>query len=212
MKANYTHLVLLIDRSGSMQSIKDDMEGGIKTFLDKQKLETGTCTVTAAQFDDKYKILYKRVPIQDINEIRINPRGMTALVDSMARLIREVGKDLDSISEDEKPDRVLFITVTDGGENASVEFKNSDLQKIIKEQEEKYAWNFTYIGANQDSFSTSSQLGVKGSNTMNYQTNSLGIDKMWNKVSNATSRYRNIVNHSVTSDSFGFTKDEQEDQ
>jgi hypothetical protein len=57
MKKNYTHLVLLIDRSGSMWDIKNDMEGGIKTFLDEQKKVDGECTVTIAQFDDRYDVL-----------------------------------------------------------------------------------------------------------------------------------------------------------
>ena len=211
MKKNYTHLVLLIDRSGSMRTIKNDMEGGLKTFLDKQRLEPGTCTITAAQFDSEYEILYNRVSIKEINEIKIDPRGNTALIDSMARLIGEVGRDLDSIPEDEKPDRVLFITVTDGEENSSVEFTNSVLKNLIKEQEEKWNWNFTYIGANQDAFSAAARFGGKMCNSMNYLANKKGVDKMWDKVSDATSRYRSIKNNNITSDSFAYTKDEQED-
>lgn len=211
MKQNYTHLVLLIDRSGSMRTIKNDMEGGLKTFLDKQRLEPGTCTITAAQFDSEYEILYNRVSIKEINEIKIDPRGSTALIDSMARLIGEVGRDLDSIPEDEKPDRVLFITVTDGEENSSVEFTNVDLKNLIKEQEEKWNWNFTYIGANQDAFSAAARFGGKMSNSMNYLASKRGIDKMWDKVSDATSRYRSIENNNITPNSFAYTKDEQED-
>src|ERR1019366_1119802 len=83
MKKNYTHIVLLLDRSGSMNSIKKDMDGGIKTFLSEQKKETGDCTITAAQFDTDYEILHKMKPIADVGKIEINPRGGTALIDSM---------------------------------------------------------------------------------------------------------------------------------
>ena len=131
MKKDYTHIVLLIDRSGSMNTIKEDMEGGIKTFIEGQKLEPGYCTVTAAQFDNNYEVIFSRVPISEIDEIKIEPRGTTALIDSMCRLITEVGADLASLSEDERPDRVLFITITDGEENSSFKFTNADTSIIL---------------------------------------------------------------------------------
>jgi uncharacterized protein YegL len=212
MKQNYTHIVLLLDRSGSMQLIKEDMEGGIKTFMDAQKLETGDCTVTVAQFDSVYEVLQQRVPISKIKDIKISPRGSTALLDSMGRLINEVGVDLASMNEDERPDRILFITVTDGEENSSHEFTNEMLKNLIKEQEDKYAWNFTYIGANQDAFANAEKFGGKMSNSMNYIASKDGIDKMWTKVSNATSRYRSVSNFNINSDSFQYNEDEQKDQ
>lgn len=209
MKENYTHIVLLVDRSGSMRSIKNDMEGGIETFMEKQKKEIGTCTVTAAHFDTDYEILFNRVPIDQVEKVTIVPRGGTALIDSMSQLINEVGIDLSSLEEDERPDRVLFITITDGEENSSREFTNEQLKDLIKEQEDKYKWNFTYIGANQDAFANASKFGGKFSNSLNYKATADGVDKMWDKLSDATSRYRNVTNLNLSSDSFKFTEEEQ---
>jgi uncharacterized protein YegL len=212
MKQNYTHIVLLIDRSGSMVTIKNDMEGGIKSFIDKQKLEDGQCTVTAAQFDTEYEILCSLKPIQDVDEIKIVPRGGTALIDSMSRFINEVGAELDLLSDDERPDRVLFITITDGEENASKECTNEQLTKLIKEQEEKYSWNFTYLGANQDAFGTASKFGGRVNNSMNYTTSKKGIDKMFDKLSAATTRYRGMEDvQAFSGQAFGFTDEEQKD-
>ena len=94
MKANYTHIIFLIDRSGSMMSIKHDMEGGLKEFLAKQKEFPGECTVTAAQFDSEYELIHKLKPPNEVHELKINPRGSTALIDSMVRLIKEAGQEL----------------------------------------------------------------------------------------------------------------------
>lgn len=211
MKENYTHIVLLIDRSGSMSGIKNDMEGGIKTFLEKQKLEPGDCTITAAQFDTEYEILFTRAPIADVETIKIQPRGGTALIDSMCRLIIEVGADLDKLDENEKPERVLFVTITDGEENSSHEFTNEKLTEMIKEQEEKYSWNFTYIGANQDAFGVAAQYGMRGGSSMNYVANTKGITKMFDKLSDATTRYRGVEAQSLSFNSFEFTDEEQKD-
>lgn len=209
MKKNYTHIVLLIDRSGSMSTIKSDMEGGMETFLNEQKKIGGDCTITAAQFDTEYEILFSRKPIKDIEKIQIDPRGGTALIDSMSRLIKEVGKDLDSLEESEKPDRVLFVTITDGEENSSREYTNEQLKEMINHQSDSYNWAFSYIGANQDSFGVAGNMGISSGSTINYNASTYGINNMFTTLSNATTRYRSVSTGNVTSDSFSYTEDEQ---
>ena len=214
MKKNYTHIVLLIDRSGSMSSIKKDMDGGIKTFLEEQKKETGDCTITGAQFDTDYEILHKMKPIADVGKIEINPRGGTALIDSMVRLINEVGNDLSGLDEEDRPERVLFVTITDGEENSSNTFTNEDLGKLIEQQEKDFNWNFTYIGANQDAFDSSSKFGGRVDNSLNYEASSRGVEKMFDKLSSATSRYRSMSSEDVVVSAgaaFNYTAEEQKE-
>lgn len=208
MKKNYTHIVFLIDRSGSMISIKEDMEGGIKTFLEEQRKVSGECTITAAQFDDVYEILHKQKSIHEVKEIQIIPRGWTALVDSMVKLINEVGEDLAKIEESQRPEKVLFITITDGIENASKECTNKQLAELINNQETKYNWQFTYLGANQDAFATAGGIGVQSGKTMTYLGSKAGIDKMFSKLSAASVRFRGA---STENASFEYTPEEQKD-
>lgn len=208
MKENYTHIAILVDRSGSMSSIRKDMEGGIENFLKEQKEIDGECTVSLAYFDNIYSVEFGIKPIREVNEIAIEPRGMTALLDSMCRFIKDVGSTLNELAEDEKPDRVLFITITDGEENASIEYTNEMLKDMIKEQEEKYKWNFTYIGANQDSFDTSSRFGGRMDNSLNYTATGDGILKMSSTLSDATKRYRSKNTNDINFASFNYTEDE----
>lgn len=208
MKENYTHIAILVDRSGSMISIKKDMEGGIANFLREQKEIEGECTVSLAYFDHKYSVEIDRKPIREVQEIVIEPRGTTSLLDSMCRFIKDVGSTLNELSEDEKPDRVLFITITDGEENSSVEYTNEMVKVLIKEQEEKYKWNFTYIGANQDSFATSSRFGGRMDSSMNYSATYDGIIKMSSTLSDATKRYRSMNTDDISFDSFNYTEEE----
>lgn len=211
MKKDYTHIIFLIDRSGSMDIIKKDMEGGIKEFLAKQKELPGKCTITAAQFDTDYDIIHSLKSINEVSGLTISPRGGTALIDSMVRLIKDAGRELANLPEEERPERVLFITITDGEENASKEFTNETLKELITEQETKYSWQFTYLGANQDSFGVARNMGVKFNKSMNYDASSLGIGKMFSKLSSATTRYRSVASSNLTSDSFAYTEDEQKD-
>jgi uncharacterized protein YegL len=207
MKKNSTHIILLIDRSGSMSAIQKDMEGGLKQFIEDQKNQSGFCTLTAAQFDVSFDYIYKLKDIKEIEEIKINPRGGTALIDSMVTLIDEAGKDLSLLPEEERPEKVLFICVTDGEENSSTRYKNSELFERIKHQEDKYQWEFVYLGANQDAFTVAGNLGISSSKSMNYSTTTDGIDNMWTTLSSATVRYRSASTLSKTS--FNFTPEEQ---
>jgi uncharacterized protein YegL len=203
MKTGYTHIVLLIDRSGSMESIKSDMEGGLKTFLEEQKKEVGDCTITAAQFDTYYDLLYSMTDIRQIQEIKIEPRGATALLDSMYRLIQQAGKELDTLPEESKPSKVLFVTITDGEENSSREITNRQLNKLIRQQEDVYSWDFVYVGANQDAFAVGQKLGVKANSNLDFIASEDGVKNMYSDLSKATSRFRNSFER------FGFTDEEQ---
>ncbi len=203
MKTGYTHIVLLIDRSGSMVSIKTDMEGGLKKFLDDQKSEEGACTITAAQFDSDYDVLYSMKDIQQVGDIIIHPRGSTALLDSMHRLILEAGKELDSLADDLKPSKVLFVTITDGEENASREVSYEQLRTLIRQQEDVYSWDFVYLGANQDAFAVGENLGIKSNSSLNFHADKTGIELMCLNMSRATTRYRK------GKERFGFTGEEQ---
>lgn len=157
MKADYTHVGILLDRSGSMQSIRKDVIGGFNQFITEQKEETGKLTISASSFSSHgdYTVLYDTVPldkITDLTEKDYVTTGSTALNDSFAKLIIETGANLANMTEDERPSKVLLISFTDGEENDSKEYTTAQLKELIKHQEEKYGWQFIYMGANQDSF------------------------------------------------------------
>ena len=57
MKANYTHVSMLLDRSGSMDEIKSYIIEGFNDFIKNQKKEPGELSVTLVQFDTEYEVL-----------------------------------------------------------------------------------------------------------------------------------------------------------
>jgi len=84
----YAHLVLIVDRSGSMESICSDMEGGIASLIGEQaKTFDGEMEVTIAQFDDHYDVVADRSPISDLKRYELVPRGSTALLDAIGRTL-----------------------------------------------------------------------------------------------------------------------------
>lgn len=207
MKPNYTHIALLIDRSGSMISIKDDMEGGLESFIQKQKALDGECTLSVVQFDDQYEKIINFKDIKEVDKIVIEPRGWTALIDAACKFINETGQTLNSLPESKRPEKVLFLIITDGYENSSREFKAEDLKEKIKHQEEKYKWEFVYLGANQDAFTVGSGYGISASKMSNFKGTKKSITTMFASVSDAAAVYR-----SATADAaFNFTAEQQKE-
>lgn len=201
----YTHIIMLVDRSGSMSNIKNDMQGGIKEFIEKQKLEPGKCTMTFARFNHTYEKMFQLRDINDTGNIDLDPAGSTALIDSMCQLIHDGGRELAELPANERPDKVLFVTITDGEENCSSVYTRQQLFEMIKHQEEKYNWSFVYIGANQDSFTNAASVGIHVAQAANYTATSVGVTNAFASLTSATVRYRK----SATTDLFSYTPEEQ---
>lgn len=190
MKKNLTEIIILTDRSGSMKSIQSDMEGGLKSFIEKQKEEKGECRITHYEFDDVIDLKINNVNIKDVEQITISPRGMTALFDALGKVINEVGERLSKTKEKDKPESIIVITATDGLENASKEFNSRQIAEMIKHQEIKYSWKFIYLGANQDAFAIGKAYGFQGATSLTYGTDSKSIGNTFAVLSEGVSKMR----------------------
>jgi hypothetical protein len=165
---NLTHLYLLLDRSGSMQSIKTDTEGGFAAFVEEQKRGPGECRVTLAQFDNHYDVVYADRPIADVPALDLQPRGSTALLDAMGRLITDSGARLAALPDDERPGTVIVAIMTDGYENASREWTHPAIKALVEQQSGSYGWQFLYMGADQDAIEVGRNIGVAAANSITY--------------------------------------------
>lgn len=160
MNINLTDLTLVVDRSGSMQAIREDAEGGINAFIEKQQQEPGEALLTLVQFDTEYEFVHRGVPLQDVPRYELQPRGATALLDAVGRAINEAGARLAKMPEEERPGLVAFVVMTDGLENSSQEFTKAEIRKMIEHQQTKYNWQFTFLGADQDAFAEAGEMGM----------------------------------------------------
>lgn len=208
--ANYTDITVLLDRSGSMQSIKSDMEGGFASFIEEQKKLPGKCRVSLYQFSNEWANIYTDLDIAEVPPLVLNPLGMTALLDSLGGVISATGRRLTTMSEDERPGAVMFLIITDGAENASREYSVKAIKHLIEEQENKYSWNFIYLGANQDAIKVADGLGIPRGKTLTYSTAKVGATM--DSLASSVSRYRSGAARGMSKvalDDFGsFTEDE----
>lgn len=197
-----THIICILDRSGSMSSIMSDSIGGFNTFLKQQKELPDKATITVALFDDKYEVLYDNVNIKEAKELTKDvwfPRGTTALYDAIGKTINTDKALINKMSKKDRPNKVLVCVVTDGYENASQEFRLDNIKKLIKDCEND-DWNFIYLAANQDAFDVGSSFGISGANTFTYTASADGVENMSMTLNSAAVNYRSM---STTDANFG---------
>jgi hypothetical protein len=193
MKANYTDISIVLDRSGSMESIRQQTIDGFNKFLAEQKFVATDATITLAQFDDVYEVVYHGINLQNAPPLTLNtfvPRGSTALLDAMGQTINETGQRLAAMPEAERPEGVIFVTVTDGEENASRHFTVQQINDLVRHQREIYNWEFVFLGANQDAITTASKLGHSASYALTYAANDDGVQAAFSALTDKVAARR----------------------
>ena len=190
MRNGYTHIIAIIDRSGSMGHLRNDVISGFNTFVDEQKMVEGSATLTLIQFDDEYEVNYEFKDIQDVPKIKYSPRGYTAMLDAIGKSICATGEALEKMDESNRPEKVVVLIQTDGEENYSKEYTISAVKKLIDKQTNTYNWEFVFLGANIDAVGTAGRLGILSCNTMNFAANSRGMTSAINSVSENLSSMR----------------------
>jgi hypothetical protein len=181
---NYTHLALVVDRSGSMADIATDAQGGINTLIAEQFAEDGKFTVTLSEFDDKFDDV-TRMSDKAI-EYRLQPRGTTALLDAVGKEITRTGAELDSLPENQRPEKVLFVVVTDGQENASHEFSLEAVKSSIQKRRDVDKWTFQFIGADENAW----QGRDLGMNTSSFKRSDKGQRGAYKSMNDSMKTYR----------------------
>lgn len=216
MKNDYTHISMVLDRSGSMQSTASDTIGGFNQFIKSQQAEPGECTVTLVQFDDVIETVFDATPVKqvpDLTSATYKPRNSTALYDGIGLTINGTGKFLKDKPDSEKPAKVIFVILTDGMENASVGFDRYKIFNMIKHQREVYNWEFVFIGANQDSLAAGAAVGIPMSHSINYAQNAAGTKEVYAKVSMKMRSARSMAGAGGQSvNSMSWTQDDRDEQ
>jgi uncharacterized protein YegL len=217
MGKNLTELVFILDRSGSMSGLEGDTIGGFNSMLEKQKKEPGEAMVTTVLFDDQYELLHDRISLMGVMSMtdrEYYARGTTALLDAIGKTIQKIKGVQKNTSEEMRAEKVLFVIITDGFENASREYSFGQVKALIEEQK-KNNWEFLFLGANIDSKDTGRKMGISEDRVASYHADSQGvamnykvmeevtvnfrkcskIDKEWNKNINQDFKQRNNKSH-----------------
>jgi len=155
-----------------MGDIKDDAIGGFNCFLKEQKAAGANATLTLVQFDtESTDVVHESMPIlevPDLNHQTFQPRGGTPLLDALGQTIDSTGRALAAIPEANRPNKVVFVVITDGQENSSHQHTKTSVKERIDHQSSQYNWQFVFLGANQDAFDEAGAVGIAMGNAANF--------------------------------------------
>jgi len=175
-----------------MSSIQQAAIEGFNTFLKEQKEEEGEAYISIHLFDNEFSTLQERTEIEnaeELTEATFVPRGMTALHDAVCKTINEVNGAHAALTEEERPEKVLFIILTDGYENSSREYTLENLQTLIKRQTDR-GWAFVYLAANQDAVETARSMNISTSNAVNFSASNVSSKAAYDTLSVKAKMFR----------------------
>ncbi|MEX1021031.1 MAG: vWA domain-containing protein [Litorilinea sp.] len=193
MKADFSEIVCIIDRSGSMEPVKSDAVGGMNSFITGQKALSGTANFTLVFFNHGYQRVHDAKPLSEVQPVAAAdyvPQGMTALLDAVGRTIDEVGNRLAQTPEDQRPQNVVVAILTDGLENSSKDYTRERVAQMIKHQQEKYQWEFLFLAANMDAFSEAHSLNIPQANAQNFAGTGEGQKVAYQSLHERTAKFR----------------------
>ena len=188
MRKNLTEIVFILDRSGSMSGLEQDTIGGFNSLIEKQKKEDGEAYISTVLFDHTSEVLHDRVDlkkIQPMTEKEYYVRGSTALLDAVGGVIRHIGNVHKYAREEDRPEKTMFVIMTDGYENASRRYSYDEIRSMITRQKERFGWEFIFLGANIDAASEARRFGVDEDMAVEYLSDKKGTAVSYDAICGA---------------------------
>lgn len=183
-----TEIVYILDCSGSMSGLEEDTIGGFNAMLAKQKKTGEKAYVSTVLFDDKCEVLHDRVPIEEVKAITDKEyyvRGCTALLDAIGGAIHHIGNVHKYARNEDRTTKTIFVITTDGLENASRTYSYEKVKSMISYEQEKYGWEFIFVGANIDAAKEAGRLGIRRERSVNYVHDSIGTKTIFTGLAEA---------------------------
>ena len=215
MKEGYTHISIVLDKSASMSGLTSSTIEGFNSFLRAQKDVEGEATLTLVQFAEHSTTLTDMQPIINADELNIRNYtangNSTALLDALGRTMNNTEHQLSEMDDDQKPEKVIFVVITDGEENSSQEFIQNQIMTMINRHRDEDKWEFVFIGANQDAIQAGGNIGVRAGLALNYDQSVVGTQSMYCSLTRGMTSYRSKGLDESLSDDF-FSDEDREAQ
>jgi uncharacterized protein YegL len=196
MKKGLTELVFILDESGSMADLTADTIGGFNSLIEKKKTEEGEAYVSTVMFSNTSKVVHDRLPLDKVPKLTARdymPSGCTALLDAVGNAVRHIANIHKYAREEDVPEKTLIIITTDGMENASHKYSYKEIKKLIGKEQEKYGWEFIFLGANIDAAAAADDLGIVRENAVNYHADARGTKTLFGTLGKAVSSMRSCM-------------------
>lgn len=210
---NYTHLLVILDRSSSMHIVKRETIQGLNAFVAEQAAQPGRASISLVEFNQGYQRPVSFLPLMGFpvrDEGNYRPDGYTALWDAVGRGITEEGDLLSRMPESSRPGLVVVVVLTDGAENHSKSWTKAKVQELIDQQVTQYKWVVQFLGASLEVAAQGRDLGIASGHVGSYSTPDLALAS----VSSSVTRGRGMTQRGASADDvqsgMAYTSDERD--
>lgn len=193
MKKGLTEMVFILDKSGSMSGLETDTIGGFNSMLTKQQAVEGEFRITTVLFDQNYELLHDRIEIKAVSPItekEYQVGGSTALLDAIGKTIHKIHNAQKHTAADYRAEKVMFVIITDGEENASRIYSLKKVKMQVERQQTEYGWEFIFLGANINAVEEACHLGIRANRAQNYHADREGINLSFGVLGNLVTDFR----------------------
>ena len=204
-----THIHFLLDRSGSMARIADDVIGGFNTFLAAQQADGNDARITLVQFDsrDPQEVVLAGVPIAQANPLKaeqFQPRGGTPLYDAIGQLIERARLESQLRGANALPNEdIVFVIITDGQENQSRQYDLAHIRELIAGCEAQ-GWTFVFLSASLDAYHEAGTFGIREGSRMVFSHCGAGTQSAMTSLSESMLEYRDKKRRGVAAEKDDF--------
>ena len=200
MKKNYTEIVFILDRSGSMSGLEKDTIGGFNSLIEKQKKAEGDAVVSTVLFDHDSTVIHDRTDIRQVPPLTDKEyfaRGNTALLDAVGSAVHHIRNVHKYARAEDRPRKTLFVITTDGMENASRFYTYEKVKQMIEKQKSEYGWEFMFLAANIDAAETAGRFGIDSDMAVDYRNDAQGTELNYRVLSDTIKAVRAAPYESV---------------
>ncbi len=191
----------VLDKSGSMEAIREATIAGFNQFLRDQQQEGGSAAMTLTLFDAHFNTVVSGLPLAEVRPLDHHtyvPGGTTALYDAIAHTMTIT----DQYVAANTPDQVLFVIMTDGQENSSREFDRQRIMEMVEDRQKTADYEFIYLGANQDAYTVGDGMGIRGGRSLDYAASPSETRSTMDKLSWNVKAHRRLGEKKLASHEF----------
>jgi hypothetical protein len=185
-----THIAAILDRSGSMEPMVNEVITGYNDWLTKIQEHDGDVLLTTTLFDTEYTVLCTDLPVKHATVLTKDlywARGFTALNDAIMSGLNQLEP---KVGDD---DRALVLVITDGQENSSKEYGGSAGTKQVRDRlanlEARGNWTFTYMSASPSAFADAEAYGTQAASSASFAATPGGTREAFTNVVTSTQSY-----------------------
>jgi hypothetical protein len=192
-KSKTTEIVLILSRSGTMQNFRRDAAESFSQLLAGQKAIPGEARLTLVLYDTDYETLFDAMELSQTGPVGaevFSSEGGCGLLDAVGKTVESVRDRIGAMDEQARPSKVIVAILAGGKDDASRDFTEKHLSRLIRVLQKEHGWRFVYAGSNQDPYAEARAISIRPEGVLHYEMTGAGLKKAYAAINDSITHMR----------------------